>query len=150
MVLWNLKNRVVEGRSECAINIDVAKFTPDSKYVLAARNDDVDKNVYLRLWDFKNWTKQADYIGHEGAVFDTEFSSGNGNFVVSGSVDGTTRLWDTLTGKELGQFKGHEFYVKSVNFTPDGQHLITASADNTIRVWRNDADRKRVMPVDIT
>ena len=34
--------------------------------------------------------------------------------------------------------KGHEDSVRSAAFSPSGRHIITASADNTARVWGAD------------
>jgi WD40 repeat protein len=44
-------------------------------------------------------------------------------------------LWDLRTGKELGQFKGHQGTVVSVAFAPDNQTIVSGSADTTALVW---------------
>ena len=36
---------------------------------------------------------------------------------------------------EKTQLKGHQAAVKSASFSPDGQHIVTASEDNTAKVW---------------
>jgi WD40 repeat protein len=41
-------------------------------------------------------------------------------------------------GADLLIFKGHEDRVSSAAFSPDGKRIVTASRDNTARVW--DAD----------
>jgi WD40 repeat protein len=53
-------------------------------------------------------------------------------------VDGTVRLWDTATWREVGLLK-HGIKVYGVAFTPDGKLLATACADNLIRIWDVDA-----------
>ena len=37
------------------------------------------------------------------------------------------KIWDTATGKELFDFKGHADAVTSVAFSPDGQRLASGS-----------------------
>jgi len=54
--------------------------------------------------------------------------------VISGSDDGTARLWD-LEGNEVNVFKGHNGAVQSIDIAPDGEHLLTSSADATARIW---------------
>ncbi|MEH2040959.1 nSTAND1 domain-containing NTPase, partial [Nostoc sp.] len=45
---------------------------------------------------------------------------------------------DTILNKikERNQFQGHQGYVLSVSFSPDGKTIATASSDNTARLWR--------------
>ncbi len=49
--------------------------------------------------------------------------------------DNSVRLWDLATGHELRAFAGHTNTVTAVAFSTDGKHVISASADATIRIW---------------
>jgi WD40 repeat protein len=43
---------------------------------------------------------------------------------------------ETRTGKPIGEpLNGHEGNVLSAAFSPDGKRIVTASADNTARLW---------------
>ena len=53
----------------------------------------------------------------------------------SGSVDGTVRLWDLESGKEIRRFRGHTADVGCVAFTADGRRALSGGADRTIRLW---------------
>ena len=62
--------------------------------------------------------------------------SPNGSRIISGSQDGTVRIWDAEIGAAIGRsLKGHTDTVWSVAYSPDGQHIISGSADRTIRIW---------------
>jgi WD40 repeat protein len=50
-------------------------------------------------------------------------------------MDRTIRLWDVETGKELHRFDGHGDRVGSVVFSADGRFCLSASADQTVRLW---------------
>jgi len=61
--------------------------------------------------------------------------------LVSGSLDGTLKMWDLKNGKVIRTFPGHSGAVVSVHF--DGSILASGSQDRTIRV-RDFANCSRV------
>ena len=72
--------------------------------------------------------------GHMDDVTSAMFSP-PGIRIVTGSDDGTARLWDTATGHELKILRGHEDEVWSAVFNADGTRILTASKDGTARLW---------------
>jgi len=45
------------------------------------------------------------------------------------------RLWGANTGKLVAALEGHTEAIHSATFSPDGQRIATASADDSARVW---------------
>ena len=45
------------------------------------------------------------------------------------------KIWEATTGKCLQTLTGHTDAVKSVAYSPDGQHLVSASWDSSIKIW---------------
>ena len=73
------------------------------------------------------------FTGHTSAVSSVAFAP-DGERLLSGSFDGTARLWDVHTGETARVFDEHEGWVRAVAFAPDGGSLLTAGEDGEARV----------------
>jgi WD40 repeat protein/nucleoside phosphorylase len=51
------------------------------------------------------------------------------------SHTGSIQLWDVESGTERRTLQGHEGFVWSVAFGPDGETLASGSSDTTVRLW---------------
>ena len=74
------------------------------------------------------------FTGHSHYISDVVISS-DGQFVLSGSWDGTLRLWDINAGTCHRQFVGHKKDVLSVAFSADNRQIVSGSRDKTIKLW---------------
>jgi guanine nucleotide-binding protein subunit beta-2-like 1 protein len=107
---------------------------PASDIVLSASRD---KSVIV--WHLERSETQYGFpkrslIGHNHYVQDVVISS-DGQFALSGSWDGTLRLWDLNTGNTTRRFVGHTKDVLSVAFSVDNRQIVSGSRDKTIRLW---------------
>jgi WD40 repeat protein len=73
-------------------------------------------------------------LPHEKQIWQMAVSP-DGNRVVTGSWDGTARLWDAATGQSLGSSMRHEGKILAVAFSPDGQRIATAGDDGFVLQW---------------
>lgn len=72
--------------------------------------------------------------GHTKCVSSAIFSY-DGSMIASTSYDGTARLWDTLSGKQIGaNLAGHTEAPHTSAFNPDNDRLVTASKIE-LKVW---------------
>jgi eukaryotic-like serine/threonine-protein kinase len=93
----------------------------------------------LRKWEWLYLSNLADQSivtlrGHKAPITSVDLSA-NGSWVVSGSTDGSVKVFDPVTGDEPVHFSGHASPVYSIACSPDGRHFASASADMSIRIW---------------
>ncbi|NCS52709.1 MAG: hypothetical protein GPJ23_10240, partial [Microcystis aeruginosa G13-05] len=55
-----------------------------------------------------------------------------------GSADNTIKLWNVETGQEIRTLKGHDNYVYSVNFSPDGNTNVLFTSITLLLLLRLD------------
>jgi len=82
----------------------------------------------------KYGTMQKRLTGHSHYVQDVAISS-DGQYALSGSWDGTLRLWDLSTGNTTRRFVGHTKDVLSVAFSADNRQIVSGSRDKNIIHW---------------
>ncbi|CAM9344172.1 unnamed protein product [Heterosigma akashiwo] len=82
--------------------------------------------------------------GHSHFVSDVVISS-DGQFALSGSWDGTLRLWELATGRTARRFVGHSKDVLSVAFSADNRQIVSGSRDKTVKLWNTLGECKYTM-----
>src|SRR5262249_37902521 len=110
--------------------------SPDGKYFAVGHFPGAMTGAgVLRVWDWQNSKQVSAGEGHTQAITAVAWSP-NGKRVATSSFDGTVRLWDPATGKELKKLTGHAG-AEGVAWTPDGKRVVSAGidADLSIRVW---------------
>ena len=98
----------------------------------------------LTLWDeicallprkgLQSAWEDASLEGHSDPVLCLAVSADGGR-ALSGSMDGTVRLWDLGARQLLSVFEGHESTVSAVAFTSDGRGALSGSWDRTLKLW---------------
>ncbi|KAK9667397.1 hypothetical protein RND81_14G253300 [Saponaria officinalis] len=93
------------------------------------------------LWDISTGLRTSVFggefqSGHTSDVLSVSISNVSSRMFVSGSCDGTARLWDTrVASRAVRTFYGHEGDVNVVKFFPDGNRFGTGSDDGTCRLF---------------
>ncbi|MER7701587.1 NB-ARC domain-containing protein [Kitasatospora sp. NPDC097605] len=72
--------------------------------------------------------------GHTGGVNAVAISP-DGTWLITGSNDGTVRIWDRATSTQTATLTGHTGWVHAVAISPDGAWLTTTGIDLVVRIW---------------
>jgi WD40 repeat protein len=75
-------------------------------------------------------------VGHEGKINALAFRK-NGE-LISGSDDGTVRLWNIPESRQIHQFNGGGGQITSLSVSPDDRLLVTGKSDDTLKLWEID------------
>ncbi|APA15607.1 hypothetical protein sscle_15g103770 [Sclerotinia sclerotiorum 1980 UF-70] len=96
------------------------------------------------LWDLNGAGKQLEIeVGDEdtsekGSVY--ALSTGS-HILAAGGPESIVRLWDSRTGKRITKFVGHTDNVRDILINQAGDMIMTASSDQTVKVWSMTAGR---------
>ena len=84
------------------------------------------------------WGHPRQLRGHIGDIIDLTWSN-NSQFLVSGSLDGTSILWSILPNKftKVQTLEGHRKFVQGVTIDPFFKFIASQSSDSTVRVYKN-------------
>ena len=109
--------------------VNSIRFSPDGNLIASAS----DKKV--RLWKMEGIVIHR-FHGHKSSVRDVSFSPNN-KLIASASFDKTVIFWPNNNQPQLvtpEKILKDEAALRKVDFTPDGNNLVTVSKNN-LRLW---------------
>jgi WD repeat-containing protein 48 len=96
------------------------------------------------LWDLSGAGKKLEIeVGDEeksekGSVYALSASR---SILASGGPESIVRLWDPRSGQRVTKFVGHTDNIRDILINETGDTIMTASADQTVKVWSVTAGR---------
>jgi WD40 repeat protein/tRNA A-37 threonylcarbamoyl transferase component Bud32 len=143
--LWDVDTgRVIRRLAEVngrARSFTVAVLCPDGRHALVGL-----WNQGIRVWNVDTDREERAFDGQPGHPVAIAFTP-DGCLAFAGhhlleNVNGrwqdkaiTLRLWDVASGRQLGSYEGHTRLISSVSLSADGRRGLSASLDDTVRVW---------------
>lgn len=138
------QQRIAFSRELAAAAVNNLEVDPERSILLAleavSMTYDVDKTWTV---DAENALRQAleasrlqlTLHGHTAGVGKAVFSH-DGSLVATTSDDGTARIWDAETGREiLNLTTGATAFLRAIALSPDGTMVATAGMNNTAILW---------------
>ena len=98
----------------------------------------------IKVWDLHGGGErlQINVGGEENSAKGSVYAlSVRGSILASGGPESTVRLWDPNSGKRITNFVGHTDNIRDILVNEDGDTVMTASSDQTVKVWSITAGR---------
>jgi WD40 repeat protein len=76
------------------------------------------------------------WSGHAKGVNSVQFFPGTGHLLLTASLDGKAKVWDTATNKGVRRtYSGHTAGVRQARWSLNGRAFATASFDRSAKAW---------------
>jgi WD40 repeat protein len=128
---WNTKTWAQNGYYACGSTVRCVRYARSGVHILAVATDQ-DIQIYT------SGTLQTKFKGHSHATLSLAWSPDRTRLLSGGDDrDPTIREWDTSNWTQVGNpWTGHIYKVNSIAVHSSGTYAVTASSDNTVRLWQ--------------
>jgi hypothetical protein len=113
------------GSADCVMSICLL---PSQFRLLAASGDGL-----VRLWNLNSRSIEQHFEGHQGPLWSISCSA-DGRKALSSGEDGTIRLWDISTGRQLRRLECPGGKVMSV-LSADGRRALSTAPEGRVVYW---------------
>lgn len=136
VALWDAKGEEIKRFEGLSKSIHALTFSPNGKSALIGGDGPI------HLIDLDSGKTIKTFAGHPSAVSCVAISP-HGGLAASGGDDGTARVWDMGSGKQIRAFSSdNHAAIRDVAFAPSGKSLLTASTDRSVRLWDIDGNNQ--------
>jgi hypothetical protein len=152
VILYDLNRASVElvRLHEHTRQVHKLAFNPHQGHLLLSASHD----ATVRLWDLRTLrrdvacTSRDQFSGISGGIRDVQWSPTDGMEFAFGTDNGTIQRWDFRHNKGPKQkIPAHDQKTcTSIDWHPDGKHLLSAGVDRTLKVWDFSIDGRRQKP----
>lgn len=130
VILWDIDSRkpnlVHKGKSK----IKHIEIHPKGNLIVVGN----EKGEVILL-DRNNNYNETVVMDHKGKAVHSVAFSNDGNFVVSGDVNGQVKVYSLAEHKVVAVLVDHKARINDIEFSNDNRLMATASFDGTVRLW---------------
>ena len=132
---WSLAGSIGNGKDGKILIDRVTALGFGPKSTLVSASGIPSRKGQLKLWDKKTLKlKVGNLDSHTDLITSINFSPERNQFV-TGSSDGTAKIYDLETLKNTRSLEGHSLAVLDASWSGDGRLIATSSADGMVILW---------------
>ena len=129
--VWELDTRKVKfGPLSIQRTVHGLAYSPDGLRFVTASGP---QQGTVQLWNAETGAVIAT-LPHQGKLGDIVFSQ-PGELFLTGSFDRQARLWESATGRQIGEPFPHPGPIEAVAISPDARTILVGGYDRTARLW---------------
>jgi len=136
--------------------VNDVEYSPDGKYIVTASDDGT-----VKIWDAQtgNILQQLQNV-KSTEIISAKYNPNGKNFATLSTIDNsirvkiasfinktiymnlhdnTAKVFDSQTGRLLYILNGHKAGINTLDYSPDGKCIITASSDKTVKIWDSES-----------
>lgn len=123
--LWTVRSQRARVVQRHGYPVDNVEFSGTGREALTLTQDGV-----ATIWRVRTWKPSTTITD----VFSAAMSA-DGKSLVTGSHDGTAKVWPSRGSDVRSELRGHGETVLGTSLTADGKLAATSGVDHTARVW---------------
>lgn len=140
--VWDVQT----GREICCLSghqdrVTTVAFSPDGKQVASGSRDNsvriwsLERREELFCFRIPEEQESHEVYGFQHYVMSITYSPVDGCKIVSGNRDGTVRVFDMETKRQILCIRAHKHFINHVAYSADGSRIVSDSYDNSIKIW---------------
>ena len=112
--------------------VDSPEFSPDGRFLLTRSEDGMSQ-----LWDAATgrFVRSVRGTSHRRWTWQSAFSPDSKRLALLRAGGRSVNVWNSATGKHLRSLSAHVDEVTAIVHSPDGERILTTSADASARIW---------------
>jgi WD40 repeat protein len=132
---WSVEQAEIVAELPNDIGRGVQAFSPDGRFLALAHGNaidivDVEAQTFIkRVGDYREGITQLAFSP------DSSLIAVGGGFGASVAMPTSVQIWRIADGQLITTFEGHQSPIVGLDFLPDGETVVSGSADSTIRFW---------------